>query len=128
MEENLSFKVVEFPNSTPFQLHLYSVIGEEERRRISQNTKNSLRICKLKGIELGKNGKYVLSKLNKQNSIRYSNKFRDLFERLNDEGNTYSSISRYLNSNGYKSYRNSKFYPKTIQNMFVYLDLKLKKC
>ncbi len=127
MEENIKFIVTQYPNSTPFQLHLFSVISEEERRRISENTKNSLKMCKLRGVELGKNGKYVLSKKNKEESIKFSKKYKELFEKLIEEGNSYSSVSRYMNSKGYKSYRGNKFYPQTIQNMMGYLGLKLKR-
>ena len=127
MEENIKFIVTQYPNSTPFQLHLFSVISEEERRRISENTKNSLKMCKLRGVELGKNGKYVLSKKNKEESIKFSNKYKEMFEKLIDEGNSYSSISRYMNSKGYLSYRGNKYFPQTIQNMIGYMGLKLRR-
>lgn len=120
MEENIKFIVTEYPNSTPFQLHLYSIISEEERRRISLNTKQSLKMCKLRGVELGKHGKYVLSKQNKLESRKFSNNLKSIIQKLLKDGNSLSGISRYLNDNGYKSYRNKKFYPKTVSNMISY--------
>ena len=120
MEENIKFIVTESPNSTPFQLHLYSIISEEERRRISLNTKQSLKMSKLRGVELGKHGKYVLSKHNKKQSRIFSKTLKSIIQKLRKQGESLSGISRYLNDNGYKTYRDKQFYPKTVSNIISY--------
>ena len=57
MESKTKFLVVEMPNATDFQLHIYAAMSQEERRLISQRTKESLRQAKLRGVKLGITGK-----------------------------------------------------------------------
>ena len=57
METGLGLKIVEMPNTDTFQLHIHAAVGEEERRKSSERTREALRIAKERGVELGKNGK-----------------------------------------------------------------------
>ena len=54
------FIVAEFGNVPTFQLHLYAILGEEERRRIGQNTKKALAVAKANGVKLGTHNPAIL--------------------------------------------------------------------
>ena len=54
------FIVAEFGNVPTFQLHLYAILGEEERRRIGENTKKALAVAKANGVALGTQNPAVL--------------------------------------------------------------------
>lgn len=54
------FIVAEFGNVPTFQLHLYAILGEEERRRIGENTKKALAVAKANGVALGTHNPAVL--------------------------------------------------------------------
>lgn len=54
------FIVAEFGNVPTFQLHLYAILGEEERRRIGENTKKALAVAKSNGVKLGTHNPAVL--------------------------------------------------------------------
>jgi len=120
MDKGVKLVVVDMPNATDFQLHIYASLAQEERRLISERTKNALRQAKLRGTVLGKHGK-VLAKINRQSAMEFSNSYKEIVTGLMDEGMGYTSIARYLNSNGYLSTKGKQFYPQTVKNLITYL-------
>lgn len=54
------FIVAEFGETSTFELHLYAILGEEERRRIGENTKKALAVAKANGVKLGSHNPKVL--------------------------------------------------------------------
>jgi DNA invertase Pin-like site-specific DNA recombinase len=53
MEEGVPFVACDMPNATPFMLHVYAAVGEEEARAISRRTKAALAAAKARGVKLG---------------------------------------------------------------------------
>lgn len=49
----LDFVSVDMPSATPFMLHVYAAVAEEERRMIASRTKAGLAAAKLRGVVLG---------------------------------------------------------------------------
>jgi DNA invertase Pin-like site-specific DNA recombinase len=49
MESGVSFIVADRPNATPFELHIYASMAEEEGRKISERTKAALAAAKKRG-------------------------------------------------------------------------------
>lgn len=47
------FRAADRPNATPFELHIYASMAEEEARMISARTKVALQAAKLRGVQLG---------------------------------------------------------------------------
>src|ERR1700739_1586984 len=41
------------PTATPFMLHIYAAVAEEEARAISRRTKVALAVAKARGVKLG---------------------------------------------------------------------------
>ena len=60
------FIVAEFGNVPTFQLHLYAILGEEERRRIGVNTAKALAVAKANGVKLGTHNPKVLQARHRQ--------------------------------------------------------------
>ena len=52
-DKDLELVVSSLPNSTKFQLHIYSCLSEQERDFISQRTKSGLQSLKDRGVKLG---------------------------------------------------------------------------
>ena len=119
MERDVRLVVVDMPNATDFQLHIYAALSQEERRQISERTKEALRQAKLRGTKLGEYGK-ILAKKNRQDAVTFSKGYRDLVTELMDNGNGYTSIANYLNANGYLSTKGKSFYPSTVKKMISY--------
>ena len=53
MEKKIDFVSVDMPGATPFMLHVYAAVAEEERRMIASRTKAGLAAAKLRGVVLG---------------------------------------------------------------------------
>ena len=53
METGIEFVATDRPNATPFELHIYSAMAEEEARQASQRTKAALAAAKARGVKLG---------------------------------------------------------------------------
>lgn len=53
MEEGVAFIACDMPNATPFMLHVYAAVAEEEAKAISRRTKAALAAAKARGVKLG---------------------------------------------------------------------------
>jgi DNA invertase Pin-like site-specific DNA recombinase len=53
MEEGVPFVACDMPNATPFMLHVYAAVAEEEARAISKRTRAALAAAKARGVKLG---------------------------------------------------------------------------
>lgn len=53
MESGVDFVACDMPNATPFMLHIYAAVAEEEARAISARTKAALAAAKARGVKLG---------------------------------------------------------------------------
>lgn len=53
MERKVNFVSVDMPNATPFMLHVYAAVAEEERRMIGNRTRAGLAAAKARGVVLG---------------------------------------------------------------------------
>lgn len=53
MEEGVPFVACDMPSATPFMLHVYAAVAEEEARAISRRTKVALAAVKARGVKLG---------------------------------------------------------------------------
>ncbi|TGP51505.1 recombinase family protein [bacterium M00.F.Ca.ET.230.01.1.1] len=57
MEKGVRLAIVEMPNATDFQLHIFAALAQEERRLISERTKAALAQARRRGTPLGLNGR-----------------------------------------------------------------------
>ncbi len=53
MESGVPFVACDMPNATPFMLHVYAAVAQEEGRAISARTKAALAAAKDRGVKLG---------------------------------------------------------------------------
>ena len=53
MEQGVPFVACDMPTATPFMLHVYAAMAEEEARAISLRTKVALAAAKVRGVKLG---------------------------------------------------------------------------
>jgi DNA invertase Pin-like site-specific DNA recombinase len=53
MESGVPFVAADMPTATPFMLHVYAAMAEEEGKAISKRTKAALAAAKARGVKLG---------------------------------------------------------------------------
>ena len=56
METKVKFVACDMPEATPFMLHIYDAVAQEEARAISARTKAALAAAKQRGVRLGATG------------------------------------------------------------------------
>ncbi len=116
MEQGIGLVVAEMPNATDFQLHIFAALAQEERRLISERTRNALAEAKKRGVVLGANG-VVLAARNRQRAIDYAKSLEPLLRSLIDDQRSYSAIARHLNRLGIASARGGRFYAETAKSI-----------
>jgi DNA invertase Pin-like site-specific DNA recombinase len=61
MEAKVKFVACDMPEATPFMLHIYAAVAQEEARAISARTKAALAAAKARGVRLGVTGAETLA-------------------------------------------------------------------
>ncbi|TPM21714.1 recombinase family protein, partial [Mesorhizobium sp. B2-3-5] len=124
MDKGVRLVVVEMPNATDFQLHIFAALAQEERRLISERTKAALAQAKLRGTALGKNGN-VLARINKEAAADFANQIR---EKLPSAWQTmsYSELARRLNQRGLTTINGKRFHPQSAKNLAKALNSPLR--
>lgn len=113
MEQGIGLVVAEMPNATDFQLHIFAALAQEERRLISERTRNALAEAKKRGVQLGKNGQ-VLAERNRKAADERAEALRPLIIPMLDQGLSISEIGRRFNAMGIQTARGGKFFPEQI--------------
>lgn len=88
LEAKVEFMAVDNPQADRFTIHILAAVAEKEAKDISKRTKDALRVAKSRGVELGKHGTHVLSKLNKQAADDFAKSMVPMITLLMSEGFT----------------------------------------
>lgn len=115
MEQGIGLVVAEMPHATDFQLHIFAALAQEERRLISERTRNALAEAKKRGVVLGANGA-VLAARNRQHAVDRAQSLEPVLRPLIDQKQSYSAIARHLNGLGILSANGGRFYAETAKN------------
>ena len=118
MESDVDFRIVDNPYAEDFTLHILAAVAEKERKDISKRTTAALAAAKLRGVELGKHGRYVLSNVNRFYAIMFASKMRRIIEGLKSEGfNTVRELSNELNRRRIKTPQKKRWHPSTVYKL-----------
>lgn len=127
MESGIDFKVVEVPSGDKFTMHILAAVAEKEGDDISERTHLALQAAKARGTELGKYGRYVLSKKNKELSRLFAEKMKPTLINLADKGfKTIRSITAELNRLKIPTYRHdgSKWHVSSVYKIVKFNNQK----
>ena len=106
MESKVEFVAVDNPHANRLMLHLLAAFAEHEREQISTRTKEALKAAKKRGVVLGKHGKSILSKQNKQSADEFAETMQPIIQQLKKEGyTTFRAIRNELNNRSIPTYR-----------------------
>ena len=116
MEQGVGLVVADMPNATDFQLHIFAALAQEERRMISERTRNALAEARRRGVRLGVNGA-ALAAHNRRQALDHAFTLEPVVRPLIESGQSYSAIARHLNSLGIPTAKGGRFYPETTKNV-----------
>lgn len=120
LKSKVEFIATDNPNAGKLLVHIMAAFAEHERDMISERTKAALEAAKRRGVELGTNGKYVLSKKNKKNADEFALKMKPIIEKIKNNGTvTVREIVKELNAMHIPTYRNNntRWHNNTVQNI-----------
>lgn len=116
MEQGIGLVVAEMPHASDFQLHIFAALAQEERRLISERTRNALQQAKRRGVLLGKNGKFLALK-NRHDAEARALTLEPLISPLMLKGVSYCKIATHLNQSGVVTARGGKFYAQQAKDL-----------
>jgi len=107
--------VTDNPRATRFTIHILAAVAEEQRRKISETTREALCAAKKRGVVLGKNGK-TLSLLNKKAADEFARELLPTLIKYKNRGITsVRAVSQELNRRRVPTFRgDSRWHPTTV--------------
>lgn len=123
METGVDFVAVDAPYANKLMLHILSAFAEHEREQISIRTKAALAAAKARGIELGKNGKF-LAKQNQLAAQNFAETLRSDIENGLVAGIiTFSGLADYLNAQAIPSREGYQWSASMVSRVMARLNL-----
>lgn len=90
---------------------IFAALAQEERRLISERTRNALAEAKKRGVQLGKNGK-VLAERNRRAADERAEALRPIIMPMVEQGLSLGEIASRLNEMGLRTATLRRFYPQ----------------
>jgi DNA invertase Pin-like site-specific DNA recombinase len=100
MTKKVEFVAADDPTKSPFMLHIKAAVAQEERRMISQRTREALAAAKERGVVLGNQKQ---ADANKAAAATRDAELRPILETMWDQ--TYREIAEALTDRGIKTPR-----------------------
>lgn len=116
MEQGIGLAVAEMPHATDFQLHIFAALAQEERRLISERTRNALAEAKKRGVALGKNAA-ALKERHCQQALVYAQSIEHILMPMVNEGWSFNAMANQLNMAGISTAKDGRFTAQTVKNI-----------
>lgn len=115
VKSNVEIIVTDNPHANRLTIHILAAVAEEQRQRISENTKAALRAARLRGTVLGRNGS-VLAAANKRASEEFAMVLLPVIQRLKLRGiKSVRGIAEELNKGAVPTFRgNGRWHASTV--------------
>ncbi|NCU32285.1 MAG: recombinase family protein [Candidatus Moranbacteria bacterium] len=126
MDSNIKFKCCDMPEANEFTIHIFGALAQQQRKYISDKTKQGLAIAKERGVKLGKIENLTAegrSKGQQANKINAKNRAAnmvatEIIKLRTDLNESFSEIARILNNLRIKTVKGAKFYPITVSRLY----------
>lgn len=86
MESKVPFIMADDPHAEDVYIHIKAAFSQYERKKIRERTKAALAAAKARGVQLGRYGKEVLSRQNKEASLQFAQKLKPLLDEFKEAG------------------------------------------
>jgi DNA invertase Pin-like site-specific DNA recombinase len=139
MESGVPFLACDMPTKDRFTLHIYAAIGEQEARRISENTRAALAARKAKGLPLGgaahktkwterkasawKQNSALGGEMIQRKSIEFAEGLRETVAPMVEKGLSLLAIASKLNAMGIGTPKGCLWNPGSVRRLLGVLKL-----
>lgn len=113
MEAKVSFVAADNPHADKLMLHLLAAFAEHERDQIRSRTKAALAAAKARGVVLGRYGREILSKRNRDDAMARARDLSPVVQELRRQGLTTVQVADELNRRNIPSARGCRWHPAT---------------
>lgn len=115
IKSDVEIVVTDNPHANRFTIHILAAVAEENRQRISDNTRDALRAAKKRGVVLGKHGR-LLARRNRKAADEFARQLSPMLRKIRKRGiTTVRGISRELNRQSIPTFRgDSHWHPSTV--------------
>lgn len=123
-DKRLDFRVAAMPTATPFQLHIYAALAEQEREFISQRTKAALKEAKRRGVKLGglRDSTMKRNDVLKAQAQQRAGKLENIVVPMRERGDSMRAIASALNSAGIATPRGGKWQAPQVKRLLERLE------
>lgn len=126
MESQVQFEACDMPQATPFTIHIFAALAEQEAKLISQRTKAALAEKKKLGTKLGKPENLTIEAIRKSQLVRSKNAEYDennrkagaLVVSMRNSGKSFYQITNELNRLDFKTRRDCSFKIMQVQRLY----------
>ena len=116
-DKNLQLKIASIPNADNFQIHLYGILGAQEKLFVSQRTKAAMAAAKARGVKFGNPKLIELNKTRQYKAKQYANKHSHLIKELRSQNKSLRQICDVLNLSGIKTRNGNNFNPVQVHRI-----------
>ena len=117
METEVKFVAVDMPEATPFMLHIYAAVAEQEARAPSARTKAGLAIAKARGVKLGKTGAEILAPKYRADAKARAEQLAPVIRQLKQDGFSMRGIAAELDRRKVETPRGGPGHPQLVSRI-----------
>jgi DNA invertase Pin-like site-specific DNA recombinase len=121
-KRGVNYVAADNPAMTKLVVHILAAVGEDERQRISQRTREALKAAKAKGVKLG-NPRWTESvdaarAIRSAKAAKRVNMVHPIVEGLRSSGiDTLTGLANALNERGIKTGQGGRWHPQTVKRV-----------
>jgi DNA invertase Pin-like site-specific DNA recombinase len=115
METKVKFVACDMPEATPFMLHIYAAVAEQEARAISARTKVALQAAKQRGVRLGRTGAETLAPKYRADALDRAKQLEPVMREMQGKGYSLRRIATELNKRKVATPRGGEWHPQTVK-------------
>jgi DNA invertase Pin-like site-specific DNA recombinase len=122
MESKVKFVACDLPEATPFMLHIYAAVAQEEARAIGARTKAALAAAKARGVRLGRHGADVLAPRRRAEAQQRAEALAPTVREMQAQGMSLRGIAAELTKRKVPTPRGGKWHAETVTNLVERLE------
>jgi DNA invertase Pin-like site-specific DNA recombinase len=115
METKVKFVACDMPEATPFMLHIYAAVAEQEVRAISARTKAALQAAKQRGVRLGRTGAEILAPKYHAEALDRAKQLEPGLREMQNAGYSMRRMATELTNRKVKTPRGGDWHPQTVK-------------